>query len=52
MIVSGTVVREGLDRAFLLERLAGVAGVLAAVGGEHTAAETARAVRETATAWP
>jgi Trypsin-like peptidase domain len=51
-IVSGTVVREGLDRAFLLERIADVAGVLAGHGGQDTAAETARAVRETASAWP
>jgi len=52
MTFSGTVLREGLDRAFLLHRIAGVAGVLDAVGCEKAAEETARAVRETIAAWP
>jgi len=49
--IGSTVVRENIDRAFLLERIAEAASVLASMGGQHLAAETTRAIHETVLWW-
>jgi hypothetical protein len=41
-----------LDRASLLDRIAGAAPAVHALGGPAAVAETARAIQETAAAWP
>ena len=44
--------RQNLDRAFLLDRIADSALAVHALGGPDAVAETARAIQETAAAWP
>jgi hypothetical protein len=52
MTIASSQIRQGIDRAFLLERIARSANVLASMGGDHVVAETTRAIRKTATWWP
>jgi hypothetical protein len=51
-VVGSSVIREGIDRAFLLERIADASGVVAAIGGESAVAETARVIQEVTVWWP
>jgi hypothetical protein len=51
MTIGSSHIRQGIDRAFLLERIAGSADVLASMGGDQMVAETTRAIREMATWW-
>jgi hypothetical protein len=50
LTIGGTHIRQSIDRAFLLERIASTADVLASMG-DHIVAETTRAIHETAAWW-